>query len=270
LNEIIVANGLPGEDEGKPRRADLYVEAFAKGLAVIRAFDTQHRTLTLSEVAARAGVTPAGARRLLHTLIALGYAQVEGRSFSLLPAVLEIGHSYMASLSIRELATPLLEAFAQEFEESCTLSILDRRDVVYIARAERHSPVSRRIRVGDRLPAHATSSGHMLLAALPEPALADYLQGAPFERLTKCTVTEAAPLRALVELARTQDYAIANEQLELGVCGLAVPVRSRAGKTIAVLTTSLSLTRHDADSIAARFVPALQQCAAHIRTGLAE
>lgn len=250
--------------KGLPKGGDLFVEAFARGLAVIRAFGPGHGELTLSEVAERAGVTPAGARRLLHTLVALGYARVDGRTFSLTPAVLDIGYSYLGSLTLRDIAAPFLELFVREVGEICTVSVLDRADVVYVARAEMRSPLSRRLVAGERLPAHATSSGHVLLGGLPPEELEAYLAQAPFERLTPCTLTEAGPLRQAIRQAREQGYAMASEQLELGVCGLAVPVKDRSGKVVAALTTSLSLARHEPGAVEPLFLPRLMDLARRI------
>ncbi len=256
--------------KGLPKGSDLFVEAFARGIAVIRAFGPGHRELTLSEVAERSGVTPAGARRLLHTLVALGYARVDGRMFSLTPAVLDVGYSYLSSLSLREVAMPFLDAFARDTGEVCTVSLLDRTDVVYVARTEIRSPISRRLAAGERLPAHATSSGHVLLGCLPAAELADYLRLAPFERLTQWTLTDADPLAQAIAQASAQGYAMASEQLELGVCGLAVPVKDRSGETVAALTTSLSLAKHQASAIVSTFLPRLQDLAQQIGRGIAD
>lgn len=255
---------------GLPKGSDLFVEAFAKGLAVIRAFGPDSKELTLSQVAERAGVSPAGARRLLHTLVTLGYARADGRVFSLTPAVLDIGYSYLSSLSLREIAPKHLEQFARDYGEICTVSVLDRLDVMYVARAEMRSPLSRRLVTGERLPAHATSSGHVLLAQLPDSDLEQYLAQAPFERLTHHTLTEAEPLRLAVLNARSSGYALASEQLELGICGLAVPVVDRAGSVVAALTTSLNLAKHRLDDIVPTFLPKLQHLAREIGSGLVE
>lgn len=256
--------------KGLPKGSDLFVEAFARGIAVIRAFGPGHRALTLTEVAERSGVTPAGARRLLHTLVTLGYARVDGRTFSLTPAVLDVGYSYLSSLSMREVAMPFLDTFARDTGEICTVSVLDRTDVVYVARAEMRSPLSRRLAAGERLPAHATSSGHVLLGCLGAGELEAYLKLAPFERLTQWTLTDAQALAQAIERAQAQGYALANEQLELGVCGLAVPVKDRSGRTVAALTTSLSLAKHQPKAIVPSFLPSLQALAQEIGRGIAD
>lgn len=256
-------------DDDSSRANDLFVEAFARGLTVIKAFGPGRAALTLSEVAESAGVTPAGARRLLHTLVTLGYARMDGRRFSLTPAVLDIGYSYLGSLSLREIAPPLLEAFARDVGEICTVSVLDRTDVVYVARTEMRSPLSRRLVTGERLPAHATSSGHVLLGQLTDGELASYLEHGPFEKFTRLTLTQPAQLARAIARARKQGYALASEQLELGICGLAVPVHDRAGMIAASLTTSLNLAKHKPDSILPKFLSPLSALASEIGSGLA-
>lgn len=258
------------EIKGLPKGSDLFVEAFARGIAVIRAFGHGHEALTLSEVAERASLTPAGARRLLHTLVTLGYARVEGRVFSLTPAVLDIGYSYLSSLSLREVAPIFLEEFAAQFGEICTVSVLDRTDVVYVARTQMRSPLTRRIVAGERLPVHATSSGHVLLGGLPEAELDAFMTLCPFDQLTRFTITEPNALYAAARQAHAHGYAIASEQLELGICGVAVPLRDRAGRLVAAVTTSLNLAKYELADIGPLFVPRLQALAQQIGNGLAK
>ncbi|MBV7481492.1 IclR family transcriptional regulator C-terminal domain-containing protein [Bordetella sp. BOR01] len=256
------------QHQGLPKGSDLFVEAFARGLAVIRAFGPSSRELTLSEVAERAGVTPAGARRLLHTLVTLGYARIDGRTFSLTPAVLDIGYSYLNSLSLREVALPYLEQFAREHGEICSLSVLDKNDIIYVARAEIRSPSARRLITGERLPAHATSTGHVLLAQLAPQELDGFLAQVPFERLTPHTLVDAQPLRAAIQAAQAQGYALASQHYELGVCALAVPVHNRQGQLVAALTTSLNQAKHPVDGVVPSFLPSLQHLAREISQGL--
>ncbi|MOA37244.1 Pca operon regulatory protein [compost metagenome] len=132
------------------------------------------------------------------------------------------------------------------------------------------SPISRRLAAGERLPAHATSSGQVLLGCLPATELAGYLKLAPFERLTQWTLTDADQLVQAIAQVSAQGYAMASEQLELGVCGLAVPVKDRSGATVAALTTSLSLAKHQASAIVSTFLPKLQDLAQQIGRGIAD
>jgi len=220
--------------------------------------------MTLSEIAARADITPAGARRLLHTLITLGYATQEGRTFCLTPKVLEIGFAYLTSLPLRDIAHNAVEAFMRETGEIGTVTVLDGNAVVYVARAEMPSPVTRRLGVGERLPAHATSSGIILFSSLAPEVLDRLLDKAPFERMTPHTLVDAEPLRHAIIHAKTCGYALASEHLELGICGLAVPILDEKGATVAAFTTSLRLAKHSRDDIVERFLPRLQQAALQI------
>lgn len=256
------------ETRDLPKGGDLFVEAFARGLGVISAFGPGHQRMTLSEIAARANVTPAGARRLLHTLVTLGYAVQQDRSFSLTPKVMEIGYAYLASLPLRDLARTAVEAFMKDTGEICTASVLDGDAVVYVARAEMPSPVSRRLGIGERLPAHATSSGLVLLGGLDDEMLEAYLSRAPFEPLTEHTLTQCDALRHAVMQARKDRYAIAAEHLELGICGLAVPIFDDRGAIAAALTTSLRLAKHKRPDIVDRFLPRLREGARQISQAL--
>lgn len=256
------------ETRDLPKGGDLFVEAFARGLAVIRAFGPHHQHMTISDIAKRADITPAGARRLLHTLVTLGYAIQTERTFSLRPKVLEIGFAYLASLPLRDIARNAVEEFMKETGEICTVTVLDGDSVVYIARAEMPSPISRRLGVGERLPAHATSSGIMLLSSLTAESLEHVLANTPLERMTDHTLTEREPLLHAIFQTKELGYALACEHLELGICGLAVPILDDKGTTVAALTTSLKLAKHNKDNIVEHFLPRLRQRALQISQAL--
>lgn len=264
-------NGTAGpvlRENGQPKGSDEFVEAFARGLAVIRAFGQSSGTLTISEVAQRADLTRAGARRLLHTLVTLGYAGASGNRFELKARILELGFAYLSSLSLRELAGPAIEAFVRQTGELCAVSVLEGSEIVYVARAELRSPLTRRVGLGERLPAHATSTGHVLLGSLEPAALEALLATAPFERFTRHTRCEAAELRIAIEKARKNGWALASEELELGVCGLAVPVRNESGAIVAAITLSVNLARHGRKELLAVFLPKLIEAARQISYGL--
>ncbi|MCY1544300.1 Pca regulon regulatory protein [compost metagenome] len=182
--------------------------------------------------------------------------------------MLELGYAYLSSLSWRDIARHAVEEFMRNTGEICTVSVLDGHNVVYVARAEMPSPLSRRLGVGERLPTHATSSGHVLLAGASAAEREAFLANAPFERYTQHTLIEAAPLRRAIDEAARAGYAVANEQLELGICGLAVPVKDERGRVVAALTTSLNLARHDYAEIPGKFCQKLHDTAAQIGKAL--
>jgi IclR family pca regulon transcriptional regulator len=239
-----------------------------RGLSVIRAFDQAHPELTLSEVAVRTGVTRAVARRFLLTLASLGYVRSDGRFFSLTARVLELGYAYLSSLSLPEVAESHLEALVNEVNESSSISVLDGHDVVYVARV----PVSRimtvSISVGTRFPAYATSMGRVLLAGLPEPELAEYLASVSMEPLTARTVTSVDTLRAEVAKARTQGWALVNQELEEGLRALAAPVRDRTGRVIAAVNVSAHASRASLEVMRRDLLPPLLKTAARIEADI--
>lgn len=248
--------------------SDTFVEAFARGLAVMRAFGSGAPSLTISEVAARAGVTRAGARRLLHTLLTLGYARsIDGR-FSLTPRVLELGHAYLSSLSMREVAQPVIERLAAETDELVAVSILEGAEIVFVARAEMRSPLARGIGLGSRLPAFATSMGRVLLAGLPPAGARKLLSPRTLKPYTRFTLCEPEAIARDLARIRRQGYAMVSEELELGVCGLAAPIVDADGRVLAAVNVSTNLARHGKQAMLSRFLPRLRAAVAEISVGL--
>lgn len=251
-----------------PAGSDTFVESFAKGLAIIRAFDGATGTLTLSEAARRTQLTRAGARRLLHTLVTLGYASHDDGRFALTPRVLDLGHAYLSSLSLSELAQPVVEALAAEPGVVCALTVLDGDDVVYVARAEVRSPLERGIGLGSRLPAFVTSMGRVLLAALDPTDAQRRLKQVKRMAYTRRTLTSLDAL--MRELARIRElgYSVVAEELELGVVGVAMPVVDGSGRTVAAINMSTNLRRETAAQVVARFLPKLREGVAQVSRAL--
>jgi IclR family pca regulon transcriptional regulator len=216
-----------------------YVQSLARGLAVLAAFDAQHPTLGLADVAARTGLSRAAARRLVLTLQHLGYVRQQGRGFVLSPRVLELGFGCLGALRLTDLAQPLVEQLAQRVGHSCSMAVLDGQSIVYVLRVPVRRVMTVALGVGARLPAHAASMGRVLLAGLPPAALQRWLAGCRPVRLTPHTVTDVRRLRRIVAEVRAQGYAYVEQEMELGLCSLAVPVRDRDGNVIAALNASL-------------------------------
>ncbi len=246
-----------------PPGSDTFVESFAKGLAVIAAFSHQ-RDLSLSDVARQAGVTRAGARRLLYTLVALGFAEQRGEAFALTPRVLQLGFAYLSALSLREMAQPVIEQLSRETNEVVAVSVLDGADVTYIARAEVTSVLRRGLTVGSRIPAYCTSMGRVLLAALPTDELRAWLADADIRAWTHRTTTDRKKLATDIAQVRRQGWSIVSEQLELGAAGIAVPVLGQSGETIAALNLSTNLARHSSRELVRDFLPRLQAASGRI------
>lgn len=210
----------------------------AKGLAVIRAFSREHSPLTLSEIALRAGMPAATARRCILTLEELNYVTRKGRTFFLRPKVLELGAAYLESMDIDHLTQTHLEELARLTGDSAALSVLDGNDIVYVARTSMRALVRLEAHVGSRFPAHVTSMGRVLLAGLGAERLDQYFATQEFVALTDRTVTDQRKLRRLIEDCRRAGYAAVEDELAYGVVAVAVPVRGLQGRVVAALNSS--------------------------------
>lgn len=244
------------------------VQSLARGLAVIRCFDAEHPRRTLSEVAAATDLTRAAARRFLITLAELGYVRAEGRQFSLTPRVLELGYSYLSSLTLPEVAAPHLEQLVERVHESASVAVLDGSDVVYVARVPTARIMTVSITLGTRFPAAATSLGRVLLAGLGDDRLDDVLAGVTLAAHTSRTITDVDALRAEVGRVRTQGWCIVDQELEDGLRSLAVPVRDRDGAVVAAMNVSTQAGRLSAAALRRDVLPALQECAAAVTADL--
>jgi len=222
-----------------PQASDQYVQSLARGLAVIRAFDAANPLMTLSEVAARTGLTRATARRFLHTLVELGYVRTDGKTFALTALVLQLGYSYLSALSLPQLAQPHLEELSHKLGESTSAAVLDGADIFYVARVATRRIMTVGITVGTRFPAYATSMGRVLLAGLPEAKLREYLDTVELKALTPRTVGTREGLLAELEKVREQGWCLLDQELELGLMSIAAPVRNAAGKVVAAVNVSL-------------------------------
>lgn len=228
----------------------------AKGLEVLRTFSRHRPHMTLSEIAARAGLPAATARRCLNTLEELGYVGRNGRQFLLRPRVLEIGAVYLESMDIQSLTRTKLEELALEVGGSAALSVMSGTGIVYVARASVRTVSRMEAHVGSRFPAHCTSMGQVLLAGLSPERLAWYLENAKLERFTENTITDRATLERRLEEVRRNGYATISEELAPGVVALAVPVHDGAGRVVA----ALNISAH------ARQTPAAELVSKHLAT----
>jgi IclR family pca regulon transcriptional regulator len=194
--------------------------------------------MTLSQVAEVTGLSRPTARRILLTLEAEGYASSDGKTFALTPRVLALGYAYLSSLNLTEIAQPYMERVVEQTDEGCSLATFDQTEVVYVTRVPTHRISSITLATGTRLPAHATSMGHVLLAGLSEPELQRYLAHADLLPLTGNTITRREDLTFRLDLVREQGYAIVDQELEHGLRSVAAPVKDSNGRVIAALALS--------------------------------
>jgi len=247
----------------KTRRREA-MGGLAKGLEVIRAFTHDSPSLTLSEIASRAGLPPATARRCLLTLAECGYVMQLGRDFLLRPKVLELGAAYLDSMNIEVLTRTYLEDLASQTGDSSALTVLDRNDIVYVARASARTLMRLEAHVGSRFPAYPTSMGRVLLAGLSPQRLEKYLAEAEITPLTERTVTDRVKLRSLIEECRRVGYSAVEDELAYGVVAVAVPVFDKARRVVAALNSSSHSKKMTRAKLVKERVPLLQKVSAQI------
>jgi IclR family pca regulon transcriptional regulator len=245
-----------------------FVQSLERGLAVIKAFDAHDTELTLSDVARKTGLTRAAARRFLHTLVELGYVRAEGRLFSLRPRVLELGYAYLSGLTLTEIAHPHLEEYTARMHESTSVSVLDDGAVVYVARVEAKRIMRVRINVGTRLPAHVTSMGRVLLAHADPVWLQEYLHTAKLAPATPLTVTGPDQLADILDRVRADGYALVDQELEMGLRSLAVPIHDPSGTVVAAINTSTEARQRTVADVLEQLLPPLRETAEAIETDL--
>ncbi|WP_040788313.1 IclR family transcriptional regulator domain-containing protein [Massilia niastensis] len=251
----MVDNDMSAEPAA-PQVRDL-IAGLDKGLQVIEAFDQERSRLTISEVAARTGLTRAAARRYLITLVHLGYARQHEKVFWLTPKVLRLGQSYLHSARLPRIVQPLLYRLAFSLGEAASAGVLEGDDLVCVAAVSAGRLVSGTLQPGTRVPAYCTANGRVMLASLPQEEVEAYLERVAIEPLTEYTIVNKE--RLLLEIARTrsQGYALVDQELELGLRTLSVPIRNFRGDTVAAMNVSLHAARIPAGEIVERCLPAL-------------
>lgn len=252
-----------------PRKGDL-IQSLARGLAIIRAFGDADRDLTVTDVAQITGITRAAARRFLLTLTELGYVRTDGRTFALRPTVLELGNSYLASMGLAEVARPHMENLVAEVGDSSALCVLEGDDVYYVVllRVPSRQVMAINVSVGTRLPAYPTSMGRVLLAGQSDAWLVRYLDRAVVRPLTPYTVGSAAELKVVLDQVRQDDYAIVDQELDVGLRSLAVPIRAANGTVFASVNVSMHTSRRTVEQMRAELLGPISRTARMIEQDL--
>lgn len=221
-----------------------YVNSLARGLEVIRVFSRARPRMTLSEISQATGMTRATVRRFLLTLVQEEYAETDGKHFSLLPKILELGYAALSTMTFLDAVQPVMVNLAKQLKESCFTAVLEGFDVVYVASA---SPPDRivniSVNVGSRAPAHSVSTGRVLAAALPEEERRTWVEEVSLKKLTPNTVTSRAELGRLIEETREQGFSIVDQELEIGLRSISVPIRDVDGNVLAALNVACPSSR---------------------------
>lgn len=235
-----------------------FVRALARGLSVLECFDAEHGAMTLTEIAKHVGLTRGSTRRLLLTLEHLGYLGSDGTRFFPRSRVLKLGYGYLSLLPVWSAARTYLAEVAQHTNESCSVAILDDFDIVYVARHAAKRIVHDYIPIGTRYPAHTTSMGKVLLAGLSDDMIEPLLSHGPLPRLTPNTITEPAAFRKEIAMTRKQGFAINDEEIEIGLRSIAVPIRDKTGAVCAAINISAPAARVSVEQLRT-WLPELQR-----------
>jgi IclR family pca regulon transcriptional regulator len=238
--------------------------SLARGLAGIGAFGELRTSLSIADAARLTGLSRAAVRRCLHTLSSLGYAVGTNGTYALTPKILTLGYAYLGSTPVARVAQPVLERVSERLHESSSLAVLDGDDIVYVARAATQRILSIGLSVGSRLPADCTSMGRVLVAFAPDADRQRYLARVKLQRHTPRTIVDKGELRAELDRVRAAGFAMVDQELELGLRSLAVPVRRHDGVVVAAINVGVHAGRVDARTLTRDYLPVLQDAAAEI------
>ncbi|WP_313557044.1 IclR family transcriptional regulator domain-containing protein [Agrobacterium cavarae] len=229
----------------------------AKGLSIIEAFSAERPKLSISEAAEIAQLDRATARRCLLTLAELGYAAYDGKFFTVTPKVLRLGTGCLASMPLPRIVQPFLDQLSEDIGQSTSVSILDDTEIVYVARAAQRRVMSIALMPGSRLPAYCTSMGRILLASRSLEDRRAFLERSDIVARTPMTLTDIDALMAEIEETAARGHAMIDQEVEIGLRSLAVPLRSARGKTIAALNVGVAASAGSMQDLVARYLPAL-------------
>ena len=257
-----------------------FVVSLARGLEIIKAFTAAEQdlerpsnmrpsdALTLSEVALKTGLARAVVRRFLYTLVDLGYVITDGKYFRLTAKILDLGFAYLSSFSLPKIAERFLDEVTLETKESSSASVLDGHEIVYVARVQTRRIMSVSLGIGSRLPAFCTSMGRVLLAHLPAEALEKYFKTAKFSRFTEKTICDPEGLRKELNSVSKQGYALVDQELEIGLRSVAVPVFAGGARAVAAINIGTQVTRTTKSELLQQFLPVLRKASKKISSCL--
>ncbi|HZT00925.1 MAG TPA: IclR family transcriptional regulator C-terminal domain-containing protein [Steroidobacteraceae bacterium] len=245
-----------------------FMTSLARGLHVIRAFSGVDRRLTIADVSRATGLTRAVVRRCLYTLRELGYAATDGRTYRLQPRILNLGYAYLSTAPIPIAAQPVLEELSERLGEATSVAVLDDGAVVYVARAATRRIMAVTLGVGSRLPAYCTALGRVLLASLPLEQTAQELAKFELVAHTRFTVTSRRRLEEILAETRSEGFAVNDQELEVGLRSIAVPVRNVVGVTVAAMNVSTQASRVSRRELLEKGLPLLKAAAERLGSQL--
>ena len=245
-----------------------FSEALARGIRVIGAFDGEHGQMTLSDVARAVDLPRATVRRALYTLGELGYVAADGRLFRLTPKVLQLASAYLFSNPVSTILQPVCDRLSADVDAACSVAVLDGEDVVMVARGAPRRPAALGLGIGFRLPAFCTALGRTLLGTLDDAALDAFLRRLRPKPVTPHTLTDKARLKRAILRIRQEGIALVDQEAELGMRSLAVPLRRFDGVGVAALNIAVPVERMSGQAMLSGFAPRLRREAAALKLQL--
>lgn len=237
-----------------------FMTSLARGLAVLRCFADEEKPMTIAQASRLTGISRPAVKRCLHTLVLLGYAAQEGTHYRLRPRALALGYAYLSSSTLAMRAQPLLDQLRDELHESCSVGVMEEDEVYYVARAEVSRIMSIALRVGSRLPLYCTSMGRVLLAAQDRQSQMACLRRTDLIARTPRTCVQPSELIDILRGVAEEGYAIVDQELELGLVSIAVPVMGRGG-VVAAVNIGTQAARVPITELRTRYLPALRRVA---------
>ena len=230
--------------DGSPKRkaeAKVGVQSVGKALAILELFNEDHPAMSISEIATGTGLNRATTYRFCQTLLALGYLEEMGKS-ELRPGLkaISLARAALSSRELPELAVPYLRDLQSHTHETVNMALLDGDEVVYVARLLSDHLLALRLFVGSRLSAVGSSLGRAMVAFLPDDEIDALIAGAELQGTTQRSITEPDKLRAELRKIRSRGYAVNDQELVIGVTGVAAPVFGMSGKPLAAINLSIS------------------------------
>jgi IclR family pca regulon transcriptional regulator len=237
-----------------------FVQSLEKGLRVLLAFSQEKKAMTLTEVAEKTRMSRAAARRFLLTYRQLGYMISDGKYFSLTTKVLDLGYNYISSMDIIQIAKPFMVQLSKEVEESCSVGLIENKDIVYIVQEQVSRVMTVSLKVGSRLPAHLTSMGRMILA-MNEKLQTELLEKFEYNKLTENTISDKVSLKVELDKIKLQGYAFVDQELEVGLRAISTPIFSKNEIVKYALTILSPTNRFTKTEMINRFLqPMIEAC----------
>ncbi|MDA7963497.1 IclR family transcriptional regulator [Ruegeria sp.] len=242
-----------------------FVGSLAKGLRVIEAFQADRPRLSITDVARETGLDRATARRCLLTLVDLGYANYDGKFFSLTPRILRLGVTALASMPLPQIVQPWLDQLSDQVGQSCSVSVLEGTEILYIARAAQRRVMSIGLMPGSRLPAFCTSMGRVLLASLPKDQARGVIESSDLTPRTPKSLTDISDLMQELDRVRLQGYALVDQEVEIGLRSISVPLVNQRDETVAALNIGMAAIQTSVSSVVSTYLDDLLRVQAGLK-----